>query len=101
MNRTNITDGSARWFDLDAATKFDEKTYFNGNNHVSIATGDQFHHEALYRTAKGLWVLNHWSQWQGSRETYVIVDEDEAHEWLLKNGHDDAVPQEVIVENEV
>ncbi len=79
------------WFNDDAATRYDEDTNWDGNNHVSVATGSQWNHEALYRTRKGQWVLNWWSQWQGSTEKYEFVSDERAKEWLLRNDHDDAV----------
>lgn len=88
MKRIPLTDGSGRWFDLDKATKFEEATRWNGNNHVSRATGSQFEHEALYRTGAGRWVLNHWSQWQGSLERYEEIDDAAAAAWLATNEHE-------------
>jgi len=94
MNRVNIYDRETQklvgWFDIDAAEKFSEDTWFDGSNQISKATGSQWAHEALYRTKGGRWVLNRWSQWQGSRETWEFISETEAREWLLAQGHDEA-----------
>ena len=79
------------WFDRAKAERFAEATRWDGNNHISIATGNQWDHEALYRTAGGRWVLHSWSQYQGRPERYQFVDDDEAREWLLLNNHDEAV----------
>jgi len=81
-NRVQLTDGSGRWFDITKATEFDEGTRWDGSNHVSLVAGGKFDHEKLYRTAGGRWILNHWSQWQGSRETYEEISNDEAARWL-------------------
>jgi hypothetical protein len=75
------------WFDPDKAAKFEEAAWWNGSNHVSKATGSQWDHEALYLTAKGSWVLNHWSQYQGSVETYESISAEAAVEWLIKNDY--------------
>jgi hypothetical protein len=83
-----MTDGTG-WFDDTHAVKFTEATRWNGNNHISRATGSQWDHQALYYTRSGNWVLNGWSQWQGSLETYTKVDETEAIQWLIDNEHDD------------
>ena len=96
MNRVNVYDPETRelvgWFDIDAAEKFSEDTYFDGSNMISKATGSQRAHEALYRTKGGRWVLNcWWSQWQGSRETYEFISDDEAREWLIAQNEDVAV----------
>jgi hypothetical protein len=81
--RTQLTDGSGRGFDRSKAIDFDERTTWNGNNHISVATGSQWGHERLYYTRSGSWVLNEWSQWQGSTETYELIDESDAIAWLL------------------
>ena len=86
MQRINLSDG--RWFDLDRATKWNEATRWDGSNHLSIATGSQWHHEALYLTASGTWIINSWSQWQGSRASWEIVEPDQAARWLVVNGHE-------------
>ena len=83
--RHNITNGT--WFDSDKATVFKEGTRWNGNNHISLATGSQWEHEELFCTAGGAWVLHHWSQWQGSEPRYDQVDEAEAAAWLRRNEH--------------
>lgn len=88
MRRVALTDGSGRWFDLDAAERFDEATIWNGNNHVSCATGSQWDHEVLYRTKGGRWILNWWSQWQGSLPKWTEISNGEAARWLSVNGHD-------------
>lgn len=87
MARINL--GHGRWFDTDKARLFEEARRFNGQNHVSIATGSQWEHEELYLTRKGVWILHEWSQWQGSRETYETVTADTAKQWLIDNGHGD------------
>ena len=92
MKRINLTDGSNKWFDLDRAQRFEEDTHWNGNNMVSVATGSWTEHEALYRTASGWFILNAWSQWEGSRETWERISEPTAFDWLLKNGYPEEVP---------
>ena len=96
MTRINVFDDENKligWFSDDAATAYDEDTRWDGNNHISIATGSQWEHETLYRTQQGRWVISWWSQWQGSRPRRWFVGEDEARDWLLANNHDDAVTQ--------
>ena len=94
MARVNVFDECGElegWFDEAKAEEFKEATRWDGSNHISIATGSQWDHQALYRTAGGRWVLHSWSQWQGRPETYRFVSDDKAREWLLKNEHDEAV----------
>jgi AICAR transformylase/IMP cyclohydrolase PurH len=88
MARQVLTDGTARYFDRKLARKYEEDTRWNGNNHVSVATGDQYAHESLYRTKSGLWVIHHWSQWQGSTESWEQISDAQAAAWLVTNGHE-------------
>ncbi len=92
MARVNVydEDGKLGWFDPERAEEFEEATRWDGRNNVSVIA-PEFHHEALYRTKGGRWVLNHWSQWQGSEETYRFITDEQAKTWLLKCEHDDAV----------
>jgi hypothetical protein len=95
LDSTNQT----RWFDQDSAKRFVEATYFNGSNHISIATNSQWDHETLYLTRRGAWILHSWSQWQRTRDTYVEIEKEKAHSWLLRNGHE--VPEEFLGSTEV
>lgn len=91
MNRITITDEDgqpAGWFDSHAAKSWEEATTHDGRNFISDATGSQWDHEKLFRTAKGAWVLNVWSQWQGSRESFRRISDTEAAAWLVLNGHE-------------
>lgn len=78
------------WFNAHTAEFFKEATTWDGNNHISVHTGSQWHHQGLYRTKGGRWVLNCWSNWQGSQETYQFITEQDARTWLLKNDDDAA-----------
>ena len=71
-----------------ARAHWGEETRWNGNNHISKATGSQWEHETLYLSAKGRWYVEHTSQWQGSTDTARFVDAREAAAWLLRNDHD-------------
>ena len=100
MKRISL-DGANKWFDLDRAEKFPEDTRWDGNNMVSVATGSEFDHESLYRTASGWYVLHTWSQWQGSKETWTRVSDETAFDWLLKNGYEDAIPETELESRDV
>jgi len=89
MARVALTDGSGAWFNTDSAVLFKEDTRWNGNNHISVPTGSQWDHEYLYYTKSGKWVKHGYSQWQGSLDTYEQIDEQDAIEWLIQNGHTD------------
>jgi hypothetical protein len=88
MARTQLTDGSGRWFNKAKATRWDEGTRWNGNNHISLATGSQWDHEELFRTDSGQFILHSWSQWQGSSEGYEFIDSASAVVWLATNDRD-------------
>lgn len=83
----------AGWFNPDSSTKYDEATRWDGNNHVSVNPVDRYGHQGLYRTKGGRWILNTWSQWQGSEDRYEFIDDTTAKDWLLRNEEDDAVTQ--------
>jgi len=99
--RIAMTDSSGRWFNATKAREYPENNWWDGNNHISTATGNPWDHQSLYHTASGAWVLNSWSQWQNKPETYDFVDEGSAYEWLLANDHADAVPPAVDQNHEV
>lgn len=81
----------AGWFNSDSSTKYDEGTHWDGNNNVSVNPVGRYGHQALYRTKGGRWVLNTWSQWQGSEDKYEFVDDATAKDWLIRNEEDAAV----------
>ena len=90
MQRITDEDGSiVGRFDETKAESFEEGTYFNGSNHISLATGSQWDHNTLYHTAGDKWILHYWSQWQGSKYGYMEIKGKEACEWFIKNEHDD------------
>jgi hypothetical protein len=86
--RQGITDKSGRWFDTSKATLFKEESYWDGRNNISKATGSQWEHEYLYRSASGTWILNKYSDYMGSVETYEIIGKNEAAEWFLRQSAD-------------
>jgi len=72
--------------DTDKAAKaWEEATFWNGNNHISKATGDQFTHETLYKSSKGRYYIVHSSQWQGSVDYATECHPELAAKWLLLN----------------
>jgi len=88
MSRQALTDGTRRWFSPAKAERFDEGDWWDGSNHVSSATGSQWDHEELYRTAAGRWILHWWSQWQGSQDRWEEVSDEFAAGWLVKCEHE-------------
>jgi hypothetical protein len=71
-----------------AREKYEESTSYDGRNHVSNATGDQWEHEMLYLGTKGRWYIFHSSSRQGGGDNYcAYVTPEEACAWLLRCGH--------------
>ena len=105
MAKISLTDESGvpegRWFDDEKATKYEESVHWDGSNNISDATGSQWDHETLFRTAQGNYVLEHRSQWAGKPTTYQRIDQDTAMEWLASQGHHDAIPKEVLTNLEI
>lgn len=83
--RIALTDGSGAWFNSDSAVLFKENTRWDGRNQISVPTGSQWDHEWLYYTKSGKWVLNDFSNYQGTLEGYVQIDEAAAVQWLIQN----------------
>jgi hypothetical protein len=87
MDRVTMTDGSGCWFDRGAATRYDECTRWDGNNHVPVGTGPRWNHAALYRTAGGKWILHTWSQMEAIASQWLTLSDGAAAEWLASNRH--------------
>lgn len=96
MKRIAITEQgekTGRWFDAEKAEYHNENTTHNGRNWISDVTGSQWEHESIVVTKSGVFILYHWSNFQGSKSTYEIISKTEAAEWFVKNGSsDDDIP---------
>jgi hypothetical protein len=78
------------------ATKhWEEDTRWDGNNHISKATGSQWEHQTLYRSRKGRYYIEHKSQWQGSTPGAEWVSNEEAARWLMAQGEEANLPDEL------
>ena len=71
-----------------AVAHWEEATRWNGQNHISRATGSQWEHETLYKSAKGRYWVERTSQWQGSSPHAFFLTAEEAARWLLTNEHE-------------
>jgi len=71
-----------------AVKSWEEGTRWDGRNHISMATGSQWNHQQLYKTRRGRYWLEHWSQWQGSMPYAEWISEMEAARWLILNGEE-------------
>ena len=68
-----------------AKQSWEENTKWNGSNHVSVHTNDQWSHQKLHESKKGRYWIECWSAWQGSNPHAEWVSEHEAVRWLLVN----------------
>jgi len=71
-----------------AAATWEEASDWNGSNHISRATGSQWNHETLHKSAKGRYYVVRSSDRQGSQDEMEILSPREAAAWLLLNDHD-------------
>lgn len=96
---TNL-DGSRCYFDYSKATAFQELYSCNGSLTLSVNTNAQHSHEELLRTAGGHWILRRWSEalscWQDSAETFHVIEEEAAFDWLIRNDEAEHVPPEAL-----
>jgi len=67
----------------------------DGHNWISLATGQQWAHETLYRSRKGRYWIEYASDWQGSTPHAEWVSPQEATRWLLANEHEDEMPDDL------
>lgn len=103
MTRINISN-SPRWFNRDKAEKFEGESFHNGKNWIQKQTMDQWTGQNLYLTASGNWVLACWSSWQGSIDTYEIINPEAAAQWLIVNESWEEVEKrfpKILQENEI
>lgn len=80
------------WFDPDKATAYAEQLG-GDDGRLSLATGKVGHHQELYRTSSGKWVLCSWSRYAGTTARHEYLAPDQARDWLLSQGHDGAVQE--------
>lgn len=97
MNRAVLGDG--RWFDKEKAKGYEDDTRWNGHNHISVATGDQWVRSKLWHTASGMWILETSGPFSMSYD-YPVQYAD-AMRWLIDNGHFSHVPEEFLSSTEV
>lgn len=86
MSKIETEDGTIINTDK-AEAHWEEATWWNGHNHVSMATGDQWVHQTLYKSSKNRYYLVTRSQWQGVRDSANFLTEQEAAKWLILNNH--------------
>ncbi len=90
MSTYKMSDGMVVKTDK-ASQCWEEDTRWDGDNHISVATGSQWAHETLYRSRRGRYYVERTSQWQGSLPSAEWVSNEEACRWLLANSHEDDI----------
>lgn len=97
MSTYQMDDGTV--VDTDrAVSSWSEDTRWDGSNHISRATGGQWEHQRLFRSRKGRFYLESWSDWQGSTPHAEWISDREAAAWLATNGH--MIPEYLAAEAE-
>lgn len=86
MSRYKMEDGTVVNTN-NASNSWDEETRWDGHDDVSINVGPH-EHQKLYRSRKGRYYLETWSEWQGSVAQAEWVDNAEAACWLIFNKND-------------
>jgi hypothetical protein len=87
LGRYKLDDGTI--LDRDRATQsWEEGTRWNGHNQISRATGSEWHHETLHRSAKGRYWIESASNFEGTAPAGRLITNREAAAWLLVNGYE-------------
>lgn len=87
MSRYRMDDGTVV-DTANAQASWEEGRRWDGSNHISVATGSQWHHETLYKSRKGRYYIERSSDWQGSTPGADWVSLRSAAAWLIANGRD-------------
>ena len=69
------------------AMVYEEGTTWDGNNHISTATGSQWEHEEVVRTKRGRYYVVSSSQRQGSQSKAKALDIGGVAKWLVRAGY--------------
>ncbi len=80
------------WFDPARAERFGQGREWDGSNLIGVITGSQWIDESLYRTAGGKWIRNYdATRYHNGPDVYEFLDGEQARDWLLRSGNDEAV----------
>lgn len=91
MPRVALVEGG--WFDADKARCWQEGTYHDGHNVISLATDSQWRHQQLLLTEAGTWVVNSWGG-RSAADEYRRVTATEAGLWMVANEIEN-IPEEL------
>jgi len=76
-----------------ATATYEESTVHDGRNFISCATGSEWEHQTLYRSAKGRYYVVNSSAWQHKRDYAEWYSPENAVRWLLMNKRE--IPEEL------
>ncbi|MFC9436888.1 CopG family transcriptional regulator [Nocardia sp. NPDC057030] len=76
------------FFDPSKALKWSDKEDYSDTGSGGVGAG-----QAVLLTAKGRWILQHWTLWQGQGDRHEYITGDQAREWLLDNNFPEAVAE--------
>ena len=93
MSVYSMDDGTVVDTDL-SSQKWDENTYWDGNNMCSSATQSQWNHQTLYRSRKGRYYIEHTSAYQGTNFWCEWITRRDAAGWLLSQ--DLSLPDDLL-----
>jgi hypothetical protein len=83
-----------------AAETWDEELDYRDGNPISRATSSQWAHERLYRSRRGEYWLESWSDYSDTQNQARVLTSLEAATWLVNN--DDVLPEDLAaLEDEV
>ena len=87
MSKYRMEDGTV--VDTEKAQRcWEETTDWNGHNNISRVTGGQFEHQTLYKSRKGRYYVQNWSQYEGRKGSVEWVSPEEATRWLVLNDYE-------------
>jgi hypothetical protein len=92
MRKITLTDNSGRWFDADAAKRWDEATVCaDDGTPISVATRNSWEHETVFLTRAGTIIMHCVNERNPTLASFVEYDTKQAIQWLLQNGYPDDV----------
>jgi hypothetical protein len=96
VDRIELTDGTARWFDRNRAIRFKAQIEFvNGHENEKGKPGWPWGEELFY-TRKNSWILIGKNQTEDEKPTIGHIPEANAIAWLVRNQiHPEDIPEDL------
>lgn len=78
--------GIPSWYDPAKCERFDEGSYWDGQNLFGTCSRSQWVDQTLYRTQSGRWVLNTDStRYHDGPDLHRYLSDEEARDWLIRS----------------